>query len=105
MNLFDNIANGKTYTITALSVASSDEIENTNCPIHSLSEHEHEKPSMVMTLTAVISSVSGSSRGGSCFTPTPCNKHNNNNKTNQQSLFSHDVSPHLQMIDTFSIPP
>ena len=50
--------------MAALSVACADEITDTNCSIHSLSEHEHEKPSMVMTVTAVISSVSGSPRAG-----------------------------------------
>ena len=48
--------------MAALSVACADEITDTNCPIHSLSEHEHEKPSMVITVPAVISSVSGSLR-------------------------------------------
>ena len=45
--------------MAALSAACADEITDTNFSIHSLSEHEHEKPSMVMTSTAVISSVSG----------------------------------------------
>ena len=49
--------------MAALSVACADEITDTNCSIYSLSEHEHERPSMVMTLTAVISSISGSPRG------------------------------------------
>ena len=50
--------------MAALSAACADEITDTNCSIHSLSEHEHEKPSMVITVPAVISSVSGSPRGG-----------------------------------------
>jgi hypothetical protein len=91
--------------MAALSVACADEITDTNCSIHSLSEHEHEKPSMVITVPAVISSVSGSSRAGTfVFAHAPCNKHNNRNQTNQQSLFSHNVPPRLQMVDAFSIP-